>query len=817
MKRSKWLVGTLAVIVAVVALASLGEARLKRQDGEVARWVLRMGGEVEHVPEYSINLEGKPVRDNDLRRLKGLHQLRTLNLARTKVTDAGLSHLAGLSNVLYPWDSLKRLHAVRIMSNLWRLDLSGTQVTGEGLRHLELLDLSELCLADCPVTDAGLANLKATNLSTLDLSGTKITDHWQYRGNVSNLDLSNTKLTDAAMAQVSKRVALAELHLEGTGVTDAGLSQLRGLESLKLLTLDAGGVSKAAVARFREARPTCRVLVAGPDRSVAIALLHLGAKVEVLRGLREGTERVSDPSELRAGAALVEGVDLAYMCALDSDLARLTELPELKRLDLSYTGITDAGLAQVGKLTGLTQLHLSHTGVTDAGLVHLRNLTKLEKLDLDETKVSDSSWWQELPGGVQVSMDVMDQVDKVRALCFVALAQAKAGERAASAQTFQRAAPMTNQIADELLRANALRFVALMQAKAGDRASAAKTLRTVLQAVRGFQNAEHRAHMLGSVAWTQAKGGDFVGAYATASGIPAQRLSFAPALAEIAALQSRVDPQAARRRFRQALQAAQALPDGQDKPCLLVQLAGLQARAGYVEGAQQAANAIAEPNIKGTALVAVADAQTRAGARSAGLETLRQAFRVVTDKGSSPGKEQALSEIAQAQAKAGGIAQAVQTAAALPSASQALALALSEIGAAQTKAGDRASAGKTFARALEAARGENSQGPRDFGLARLAEAQSRSRFLREAVSTASAIVEDYRKVIALRDVAIAQAKAGDKAGAAATFRKALAAAKTTKDANNDSMRSEWKPESIEGAMRRWVGRSAATEAAGKNH
>jgi hypothetical protein len=79
--------------------------------------------------------------------------------AEREVTDASLEPLKGLSEVR-------------------ELDLYGTKVTDAGLRHLKgLSQLRELCLSDTQVTDAGLEYLKElTQLQQLDLDGTQVTD-----------------------------------------------------------------------------------------------------------------------------------------------------------------------------------------------------------------------------------------------------------------------------------------------------------------------------------------------------------------------------------------------------------------------------------------------------------------------------------------------------------------------------------------------------------------------------------------------------------------------------------------------------------------
>jgi hypothetical protein len=82
------------------------------------------------------------VTDAGMSHLKGLTKLSALYLSQTQLSDTGLAHLKGLTN-------------------LSSLDLSYTQVTDSGLPHLKALtNLSGLSLSDTSVTDAGLAQLK---------------------------------------------------------------------------------------------------------------------------------------------------------------------------------------------------------------------------------------------------------------------------------------------------------------------------------------------------------------------------------------------------------------------------------------------------------------------------------------------------------------------------------------------------------------------------------------------------------------------------------------------------------------------------------
>ena len=67
----------------------------------------------------------------------------TVGLHNTQITDAGLTHLKG-------------------MTSLRGLDLHNTQITGAGLVHLKgLTSLKWLYLNDTQITDAGLTEIKA--------------------------------------------------------------------------------------------------------------------------------------------------------------------------------------------------------------------------------------------------------------------------------------------------------------------------------------------------------------------------------------------------------------------------------------------------------------------------------------------------------------------------------------------------------------------------------------------------------------------------------------------------------------------------------
>ena len=92
---------------------------------------------------YIDGVEGQgQLDDAGLIHLKGLADLRDLNLSGCQVTDAGLIHLKGLT----------KLHT---------LNLSGTQVTDAGLIHLKALtNLEQFDLSNTQVTNQGIKRLQ---------------------------------------------------------------------------------------------------------------------------------------------------------------------------------------------------------------------------------------------------------------------------------------------------------------------------------------------------------------------------------------------------------------------------------------------------------------------------------------------------------------------------------------------------------------------------------------------------------------------------------------------------------------------------------
>ena len=218
----------------------------------------------------TINFNGKPITDNDLKLLKGLTNLEGLALMDTRVTDAGLEHIRHLTNL--QWLNIggtrvtdAGLVHLKGLAKLHNIQAKGTSVTGVGFAHLAgLPSLTVLNLSNSPITDAGLAQLKAlTNLRDVDLAESAITDtgltHLKALTNLRQLNLAGTAITDAGLSELKGLTNLNWVDLQGTAITDDGMQHLEALSQLVGLRVDDTHVTVEGTKNLLQAIPNIRI------------------------------------------------------------------------------------------------------------------------------------------------------------------------------------------------------------------------------------------------------------------------------------------------------------------------------------------------------------------------------------------------------------------------------------------------------------------------------------------------------------------------------------------------------------------------------
>jgi Leucine-rich repeat (LRR) protein len=253
----------------------------------------------------SLSLRETPVGDAALARLhdlKAWSKLRSLSLEGTRITDACVAHLQGMSDLEAIYLARTRLSDAVIprllaLPKLQFIDLQKTRVSANGHASLKLafrkgdVQWSEpnrtaaqsvLALggtvavrpkdqkddqlikasADLPpeyfrLTRANLGGVQKS-LDQLLPEVAALTDAEFDR--LEALDLSGTTITDADLAHLESLKALAQFSLRGTKVSDEGLAHLTKLSALRELDLSATQVTAAGAVAFAKALPKCKVV-----------------------------------------------------------------------------------------------------------------------------------------------------------------------------------------------------------------------------------------------------------------------------------------------------------------------------------------------------------------------------------------------------------------------------------------------------------------------------------------------------------------------------------------------------------------------------
>jgi hypothetical protein len=169
------------------------------------------------------------VNDAFLKRLAHFKNLKTLDIAWTPVTAAGLKELAPLS---------KTLSTLGLTRTNYRYRQSpGAKITDKSLRTLR-----EIGLLHAIHAAAGKDGARPSSPEEVNLIG-----------------LTMTEVTDAGLKELSEFKNLATLYLDYTDVTDVGLKELAALKNLRILHLQYTDVTDAGVAELQKALPNCKI------------------------------------------------------------------------------------------------------------------------------------------------------------------------------------------------------------------------------------------------------------------------------------------------------------------------------------------------------------------------------------------------------------------------------------------------------------------------------------------------------------------------------------------------------------------------------
>jgi len=217
-----------------------------------------------------LNVMGTRISDAGLSEVRQFTSLQEVRLSETEVTDAGLKHLTGLPELQDVWLRSSKITDVGLqelarLTKLRRLELSASRVTDAGLKALAVLqELESLHLSELPLTDAGVKHLTGLKkLGFLTLGRTQVTDtglkDLASIASLRYLSLNGTRVTDDGMKDLGKLAQLQYLDLEHTKVSNAGLKELAGLKGLERLQLFGTAVNEAGVAQLAKVLPNARI------------------------------------------------------------------------------------------------------------------------------------------------------------------------------------------------------------------------------------------------------------------------------------------------------------------------------------------------------------------------------------------------------------------------------------------------------------------------------------------------------------------------------------------------------------------------------
>jgi len=203
--------------------------------------------------------------------LPELPNLRDLALASTRLTDAGMEHLAryrglealSISCTAVSDASMPVVSRLRRLKRLWAWR---TKIGDEGAALIARLpELEDLNLMDTRVGDPGAAALAAVEtLIRLDLGGTFVTDAGAAAlarlPRLTHLALNKSQIGDEALAALADAPVLEWLCIPATRVTDAGLKHLARIRTLRTVNVCVTAVTAAGVEALRRALPECQVI-----------------------------------------------------------------------------------------------------------------------------------------------------------------------------------------------------------------------------------------------------------------------------------------------------------------------------------------------------------------------------------------------------------------------------------------------------------------------------------------------------------------------------------------------------------------------------
>jgi Leucine-rich repeat (LRR) protein len=198
-----------------------------------------------------LKLDNSTTSDSELAEIVANNpDLVELTLGGTKITDAGIEHIA----------QLKKLRKIR---------LSKTTISNAaGTKLAKIPTLQDIDVSQTEFGDAGLESLKPlAKIKRLNLYLTKVTDAGTAKFKDFNsakiitwLNLDLCQITDNGTKYLIEIENLEWLHLGGTDITNASLDNMTKFKKLNTIIVTKTSITKSAAEKLRKNMPNCKIL-----------------------------------------------------------------------------------------------------------------------------------------------------------------------------------------------------------------------------------------------------------------------------------------------------------------------------------------------------------------------------------------------------------------------------------------------------------------------------------------------------------------------------------------------------------------------------
>lgn len=216
-----------------------------------------------------VNCEG--LRDEDLRHLSGLAELKKIKLSGEIIHGDGFKHLQGLSKLTHlslasskrltdqGVAELAKLKHLTYLSLHWSSELTDAQL----VKISELFNLKEFSIwGSQRITDKGLGsilaleNLEAFKCSHSSEVSAKGIEELKSLKQLNQITLGYMSQLDDVMIPLTKIKSLEYVTIHGLKITDKSIQQFRKLPNLKRVYLDGCDVTKAGVENLKSGLKT---------------------------------------------------------------------------------------------------------------------------------------------------------------------------------------------------------------------------------------------------------------------------------------------------------------------------------------------------------------------------------------------------------------------------------------------------------------------------------------------------------------------------------------------------------------------------------